>query len=93
MACVAAGLTVLVRLFKFFKFLSHRRDEAVLKVFYERLEKEPMNALLWFNLGHVFLSMGRTHKALLCAERLLSIDPEKAELLQWGIEHPEFRPL
>jgi hypothetical protein len=88
MVSVAAGLAVLVGLFV---FLKHWRQQAVLKGFYERLEKEPTNAVLWYNLAHLFLSMGRIDKARLCVERLLSIDAEKAKSLEFVIEHPEFR--
>jgi tetratricopeptide (TPR) repeat protein len=85
---VAAGLTVLVRLFM---FLRYRRQQAVLKAVYQELEKEPMNAQLWFNLGYVYIEIGKIDKALLCVERLLSIDAEKAKLLQGAIDHPELR--
>jgi len=55
-------------------FLKRSRQQAVLKQFWQALEKEPTNGQIWANLGYIYVEIGKLDKARLCVERLRTIE-------------------
>ncbi len=62
----------------FRRFVKRRKQQAVLKQFWQALETKPTNPQIWSNLGYLYIEIGRLDKAQLCAERLKAIDAEHA---------------
>jgi tetratricopeptide (TPR) repeat protein len=84
---VVVGAILLFKLRRFLiTFFYVRQLKTLIPELVNALEKDPTNAQIWWNLGYVYSEIGRLDKAQICVERLESLDPENAKLLQRRID-------